>query len=294
MHKSFLSLLFLAICPLLFAQQTLNNDSVIKLVKAGLSDDLIVSTINAQAGNYDTSTDGLIALKKAGVSDRVVAAIVQKAAAPPPVAAAPAPVDAALAPIPPPAPPTADPDDPASPHDPGVYLMTTGPDGKRKMVFVDQAGIASAKTSNVLGAVYSFGLSTAKTKVVLIGVHASLRITDARPVFYMYFPPAVNLGGLGGTDIITSPSQFALLSLEIKKDHRETLVGKFSMGSTSAGNDITKSSQFNSAKLRSGVYKVTPLNGLNSGEYAFLATTKVTGTLNSATYIVYDFGVDPR
>ncbi len=87
MRKSFLALVFVAICPLLVAQQALNNDAVVKLVKAGLSDDLIVSTINGSAGTYDTSADGLIALKTAGVSDKVVAAMVAKAA-PAPVAAA--------------------------------------------------------------------------------------------------------------------------------------------------------------------------------------------------------------
>jgi len=74
-----------AICmaPLILnAQQTMNNDAVIKLVKAGLSEDLILSTINSQPGTYDTSTDGLIALKKAGVSDKVVGAIVTKSYAP--------------------------------------------------------------------------------------------------------------------------------------------------------------------------------------------------------------------
>jgi hypothetical protein len=87
MHRSFLALVFLTFCPILVAQQALNNDSVIKLVKAGLSDDLIISTIDAQKGIYDTSADGLIALKGAGVSDKVVSAMVAKAAAP--IAAAP-------------------------------------------------------------------------------------------------------------------------------------------------------------------------------------------------------------
>ena len=62
MRKNVFAVLFLAIGSVLVAQQALNNDAVIKLVKAGLSDDLIVSTITAQAGSYDTSTDGLIAL----------------------------------------------------------------------------------------------------------------------------------------------------------------------------------------------------------------------------------------
>ena len=105
MRKNFLAVALLAVSSLLVAQQALTNDAVIKLVKAGLSDDLIVSTINAQAGTYDTSTSGLIALKTAGVSDRVVSAIVVKGTAPaaPPMVAAPAPETAqTLQPAPPP------------------------------------------------------------------------------------------------------------------------------------------------------------------------------------------------
>jgi hypothetical protein len=49
-RKSLIALVFLAVCPLLAAQQTMNNDAVIQLVKAGLSDDLIISTINASPG----------------------------------------------------------------------------------------------------------------------------------------------------------------------------------------------------------------------------------------------------
>jgi len=87
-RKGLLALVFLAFCPLLVAQQSLNNDSIIKLVKAGLSEDLLGSTINASPGTYDTSANGLIALKTAGASDKVVAAIVIKGTAPATSAAA--------------------------------------------------------------------------------------------------------------------------------------------------------------------------------------------------------------
>jgi hypothetical protein len=97
-RKNILAVLFLSICPLVVSQQALNNDSVIKLVKAGLSDDLIVSTITASAGNYDSSAEGIIALKTAGASDKVVAAVVSKAAAPVPI-----PTTAPATPPPPPA-----------------------------------------------------------------------------------------------------------------------------------------------------------------------------------------------
>jgi hypothetical protein len=85
-RKFILAILFLAISPLFVAQQALNNDAIIKLVKAGLTEDLIVTTVNGSPGSYDTSADGIIALKTAGVSDKVIAAIVAKTSAPAPVA----------------------------------------------------------------------------------------------------------------------------------------------------------------------------------------------------------------
>ena len=81
MLRAFAIVLFsLCIPSALIPQQTLNNESIIKLVKAGLSDDLIISTVNAAPGAYDTSADGIIALKRAGASDKVVSALVTKAA----------------------------------------------------------------------------------------------------------------------------------------------------------------------------------------------------------------------
>jgi hypothetical protein len=79
MRKILLGLVFLLFSSLIPAQQTLDNDAVIKLSKAGLSDDLIITTINASPGHYDVSPDGLIALKAAQLSDKVVAAIVLRA-----------------------------------------------------------------------------------------------------------------------------------------------------------------------------------------------------------------------
>ena len=78
MRKSILAVLFLVFCPLLAAQQALNNDAVIKLVKAGVSDDLIVSAINVHPGVFDVSVTALKVLKDSGVSDKVVSAMVTK------------------------------------------------------------------------------------------------------------------------------------------------------------------------------------------------------------------------
>src|SRR6202000_1896682 len=63
---------------LALAQTAFDNNSVIKLIKAGLSEDLIGSPGDTVPGIYDTSADGLIALKTGGASDKVVSAIVLK------------------------------------------------------------------------------------------------------------------------------------------------------------------------------------------------------------------------
>jgi hypothetical protein len=63
--------LCLALCAAAFAQQVLTNESVEKMAKARLGDDVIVSMIQSQAGRYDVTPDALIALKKKGISDKV-------------------------------------------------------------------------------------------------------------------------------------------------------------------------------------------------------------------------------
>ena len=79
MFKGLSAFVFLCISPLLIAQ-SLNNDSIIKLCKSGISEDVIVTAINASPGEYNTTAESLIALKSAGASDKVVAAVLSKAA----------------------------------------------------------------------------------------------------------------------------------------------------------------------------------------------------------------------
>lgn len=87
LRKLMLFAAVVSLAGLLAGQQSMNNASVIKLAKAGLSDDVIISKINASPAAFDTSTDGLIGLKSAGVKDKVVAAIVVKAASTDPASA---------------------------------------------------------------------------------------------------------------------------------------------------------------------------------------------------------------
>ncbi|MGO8721076.1 MAG: hypothetical protein ACLQMO_17965 [Acidobacteriaceae bacterium] len=69
----------LALClGIASAQQVLNNDSVVTMVKAGMSDGIIISTIDSQPAHFSLSVNDLIALKQAGVDDKVMAAMIAK------------------------------------------------------------------------------------------------------------------------------------------------------------------------------------------------------------------------
>ena len=56
-----LGVLFLA--SLLVAQQALDNAAVVKMAKAGLGDDVIVSMVQNQPGHYALTPDTLVRLK---------------------------------------------------------------------------------------------------------------------------------------------------------------------------------------------------------------------------------------
>jgi len=77
------------------ASGSMSNADVIKLVKAGMPESLIIAKIKSSACDFNTSPDALIKLKGAGVSDKVLEAMV---AAPSASAAATAAQAAAAAP----------------------------------------------------------------------------------------------------------------------------------------------------------------------------------------------------
>jgi hypothetical protein len=286
-RKNILAFVFLAICPLLVAQQTMNNDSIIKLVKAGLSDDLIVSTINGSAGAYDTSADGIIALKTAGASDKVVAAIVAKASAPPSVPVAPA--AAATAAV------GTDPDDPAAAHEAGIYIYDEGAPAGSKMTLLEPNVYTQGKTGGVFASAMTYGIAKVKMKAVLRGAHANARVNNPQPVFYFYFEKTgAGLSNASGFFAGTStPNEYTLLKFEVKGETRETVTGSMNAFGGSGGTDDKAVTNFTYTRLRPGVYKVMLNAALQPGEYGFISSGGSVGmgayasTTNSR---VFDFG----
>ncbi len=82
--KNFFVGLFLASLSVVaaFAQHTLSNDDVIKLARAGMSEEFVLNVIDQQGSRLSSDVSSLIELKNAGVSERVLSAIARKSPSP--------------------------------------------------------------------------------------------------------------------------------------------------------------------------------------------------------------------
>ncbi|MGO9776920.1 MAG: hypothetical protein ACLQGT_13780 [Terracidiphilus sp.] len=274
MHKTILAIALLATGCLLFAQQAQNNDSIVKLVKAGMSDDLIITTINAQPGNFDVSTDGLIALKTGGASDKVVSAIVLKAsAAPPPPPAAPAPPPMPVAPAPPPTPvapappvaltPPAPPVAPVPPAPPvpAVPALPPGIDVVG-VYYQDQSGawkpilpeIVIAKLGGFGVGIHDMGARSTNGHVA--GVKAQTDVT--LPITLAVYMPE-------GRSI----AEYRLIRFEIKS--KERVFPITSSAATKENDELDKNAVgFSSEKIAPRVYQIVLNANLGKGEYGML------------------------
>jgi hypothetical protein len=165
------------------------------LVKAGLSDDLIVTSINDQPGNYDISAQGLIALKKAGASDKVVAIVETKSSGAIPTPAAVSTTNAPIVPAPSAL--------PAAVDSVGVYYKDIG--GSWQEV---SAEVVNFKTGGALKHMASVRFVKGYLNGHIRG-NASRLVLRSPAIFIIYVPEG------------RSPGEYQLLRLHANSDNRE-------------------------------------------------------------------------
>jgi len=59
-------------------QDPLTNDAIVKLVRSGISEVVVVDMVNHRPGKYALGVDDIIGLKQAGVSDKIISAMIAK------------------------------------------------------------------------------------------------------------------------------------------------------------------------------------------------------------------------
>ena len=288
MRRPSLAALALLLAGVLAAQQALNNSSVIKLMKAGLSEDLIITTINASPGKYDTSADGLIALKKAGASEKVIAAIVTKAnggSAPAPATSSapsansdgtyvgePAPAASVpaggVAPVALPAPTSV----PSAVDSVGVYYQDQATGSWQEV----GAEVVNFKTGGVLKHIASAGIIKGDVNGLVGGVRSKLSLhTPANFIFYV--PEG------------RAPGEYQLLKLRPNSTDREFRSTTGGVAHVSGG-AIRDAVDYTPRKIAPRIYSVTLGGDLSRGEYGFLPPLDSTNNIASSGKI-YTFAL---
>lgn len=226
-----LCLLFLPIA--LVADETLNNDAILKLVKAGLSEDVIVTMVRQQPGKYSTSVDEILALKKAGASDKVIGAMISAQSGIPAAAAITGP--SAL---------------PAGmPSETGVYYKK----GDNWVEIFPE--VINWRTGGVLKSVATVGIVKGDMNGRIAG--SSSHTTLKTPVEVLVYTP-------DGVAI----TEFQLIKLRPQKEGREfrTVTGGVFHVSSGATRDVIP---FDGKRVGPRAF-VVDLNSIGPGEYGFL------------------------
>ena len=254
-----------------FAAQAMNNDDVLKLVKAGLSETLILQSIEtAPAPAFDSSASGLVALKSGGASDAVVAKILSRRSAASTASTATAASGGACK---------------LASNDVNLLAIR---DGARQLNIGYRVAEVETETQggSTLANIFTLGIASerALASAVIAGARSQNRIQSRRPVF----PDLIAPTGQHTDDT------FVLVRLSPKGPNRAVVIGE------ARGNVFSYSEQskipaaaivpLSLKKTQEGctlenqkfiVYEGTPQADMGPGEYAILYGDHV-----------YDFAVE--
>lgn len=257
----FRTLLFL-VCgaSLALSQEALTNDAVIKMVKAGMSESLIVSMVGQQPGDYSTKVDDLIALKQAGVADKIVSAMAAKAASGPAAAAPAAHAGGAGA--------------------PAVPSMELGVYFKKADVWTEVLPeVVNWKTGGSLKNLASVGVVKKDLNGNITGPGS--RNTIKSPLDFL-------IVAAEGVSI----TEYQLIRLRTNKDYREfrTVTGGILNQQSGAMRDMVP---FEGKKMSPRTFSVVLPSNLGAGEYGFLSPGAMGSSGNSQSQIgkMYTFRI---
>ena len=253
-YVALLTLLFLAALALpinSYGQAPLTNDSIVKLTKAGLTEDVIIGMVNLQPSQYSLTPDDLIALKKDGVSDKIIAAMIAKGQS-----------SSSAKPVPNAGSTVATPADATAALDTGVYF-------KKKDEWVEVLPeVVNWKTGGFLKNVASGGLLKGDVNGNIKGGESRNRVTI--PLEFLIKAPE-------GVAI----TEYQLIRLHESKNEREfrTVTGGILHASGGVTRDLI---EFEGKRIANRTSSVVLPDKIGAGEYGFLPPGAF-GSANSAS-----------
>ena len=254
--------------------ETLTNESIVTLARAGLGDAALIAKIRATSARFVLDTASIVELKRRGVSDNVIAAMI--AAASPPSNRSPA---------------------DTGQRAPGLYLITGSTDApayRRVMPVI--AG--QTRASGLLAFTLTGGLASMKMKATLPGIDAPVHSSTGRPIFHLYREPSLASASADADQSAPPPASLTLIRFRVKAAQREARVGSFNIAGTRMGVAPADRIGFEQRQIAPGVYRLTPVSPLAAGEYGFVyafqpgsgAGLRVAGGITAR---VFDFAIVP-
>ena len=251
-------------------------EEVLRLSKAGVTDELIIARVKRNAKPFDLNTDEIVALSAAGVSEPVIKYLLDPSLpySPPPTPpgsnpAVSTPGGAATPAVSPPKPPS----DPLAlkvPAQSGIYYLK----GEMEFLPLDLKPVVPSKQPGKISSL-SAGLLKGHIIGSLIGPAAKVRVVGNPAIFY------VRLGEKATVD------DLALLSLETSGNRRDLDFGKKAGKPVFPMNSIR---QFESKEAAPSLFRLT-VSQNKPGEYLFF----ILGSGDDKKGLQgkgYDFGVD--
>lgn len=227
---------------------TLTLAEVMKLVRAGVTEEVVIAKIKRYNKPFDLNTDEILELKKAGVSDIVVRYLLDPS---PPYTPPPPPVVASAEPRPQSA-PLKDPLILKLPSEPGMYWLASAEAGKEVFELIELKPVVALKAGK--RTLMSGGLKKGHTNGFLVGPEARLRVAVGANVFY---------GRLGAKTLVED-----LVLLEMEKGEGRRLID-FGPKPDKPVFQPDAIRPFESKQLAEGVYRLD-VKPLSPGNYVFL------------------------
>jgi hypothetical protein len=245
MAKYTLLLVLILATKLSFAQtssDTLTNAKVIKMVKSGLSEALIVKSIQAApACNFKLSSDDLILLKQNKVPDKVVLEMFERKPAPPSPVQPKANNNNTVTKEKEPEANNTSKEADLKLLSPGIYYEQTR---KGKTEYKILNAIATAKDAT----------NASSNDLMIAGKFSQTEINERQPVFYFITGKANNT--------TFDPAKFIVVQADARKGNRFLVPYK-------ADDKSTALTQPLSTKISNNIYKITFDKKLSNGSYFF-------------------------
>ena len=243
-------------------EETLNNQTIIDLVKLGFSDEIIISKIDECFNNFDTSVDALMNLKQNNVSENVIIAMVSASKT-------------------------------------KKIAISNSESSKEGIFYIDSDGVEHEILPSVFSGVQrKEGLFKDKQVATIPYESSPNVINESKPRFAFYFNRAYKSSNFKeGLDnwwfkMATSPNQFVLVEMEKKNNKRVLQIGETTAWDPKiiSGVDNKKTIPFGIKRISDSKFIVEITTDLKKGgEYCFIYQGQMPEEGNNQS--VFDFSI---